>query len=202
MLLLRGHALPLPYLTTPSISFLTYLSPLAYLRLLRTAQTTPTPLPSASHLPTLDVPIAHVRAALTADARPPGITLATLVLSPQPPPAYHADSMSLSAIDARPSASAALLGGAARGVEYVFPAAREVAALQGQPHTWILDFTERGRRPGVVVSQARMREIELVVNPFSGMDHVGGAMGSFGVGSWVDLLVRAAVVISWTERWF
>ena len=188
--LLRAHALPFPYLTTPSISFLTYLSPLAYLNLLRSASSTPTTTPPANHLPLLDVPITHIRSALTQKVLPAGITLATLVLSPTPPPAYHQDSMNLSAIDARPSAQ--LVSDAAR-VEsrYVFPVAREVAALHGQQFTWILDFTGGGAHPGVVVSQARMREIELVVNPISGMHHIEPSIVSFvgGTGSWVDLLV-------------
>ena len=74
---------------------------------------------------------------------------------------------------------------------YVFPVAREVAALHGQQFTWILDFTGGGAHPGVVVSQARMREIELVVNPISGMHHIEPSIVSFGggTGSWVDLLV-------------
>ncbi|KAH9915799.1 uncharacterized protein BXZ73DRAFT_92575 [Epithele typhae] len=179
--LLRGHALPLPYLTTPSISFLTYVSPLAYLKLLKSS----TPLPPhseplAAHQPALDVPFHHLRAVLATPPRQPGITVATLVLSPTPPPAYHAEGLSLSAIDARPLH--ALVGDAER-VEYVFPAAREVAALQGQPLTWILDFTDGGKAAGLVVSQGRMREIELVhveVNNMMGMS----------AGSWVDLLLN------------
>ena len=182
--LLRGHALPLPYLTSPSISFLTYISPLAYLKLLRTVQHT---APPASHLANLDVPFPHLRAALTSHPRPAGATIATLVLSPNPPPAYHADSMSMPALDSR--GSVALVEDADR-LEVVFPAAREVPGQQ--QFSWVLDFTAGGKYPGVVVSQGRMREIELVVNPFSGMDQMGDeAIMSFGSGSWVDLLVSA-----------
>ena len=190
--LMRAHALPLPYLTTPSISFLTYLSPLAYLKLLRT---TPSggPDPSSPHLPSLDVSFQHLRSVLTSHPRPPGITVATLVLSPTPPPAHHADSTLISAIDTRSSST--LITDIK--IDFIFPAAREVQALQGQQFTWILDFTEGGKYPGLVMSQSRMREIEFVINPFNemgGMDNVP-MMPSFGAGSWVDLLVRARLQV-------
>ncbi|KAI0350193.1 hypothetical protein OH77DRAFT_1507079 [Trametes cingulata] len=189
--LLRSHALPLPYLTTPSISFLTYISPLAYLKLLRAA---PASAPAAGHLPKLDIPFQHLRTSLTSHPRPEGVTTATLVLSPTAPPAYHADSMSMSALDTRSSSS--LVPNAAE-IEHIFPAAREVQGLQGQQFTWLLDFTAGGKYPGVVMSQSRMREIELIVNPFSGIDHVENVqMMSFGTGSWVDLLLNSQSPIS------
>ncbi|KAI0373267.1 hypothetical protein BV20DRAFT_938026 [Pilatotrama ljubarskyi] len=189
--LLRSHALPLPYLTSPSISFLTYLSPLAYLKLLRTA---PASAPVTNHLPKLDIPFQHLRSSLTSHPRPEGVTTATLVLSPTAPPAYHADSMSMSALDTRPSNS--LVPNAA-DMEHVFPAAREAQGPQGQQFTWILDFTAGGKYPGVVMSQSRMHEVELVVNPFSGIDHVENVQViSFGTGSWVDLLLSSQSPIS------
>ena len=102
--------------------------------------------------------------------------------------------MSLSAIDARPAAAPPLVGDAAR-VEYVFPAARDAAALQGPPCTWVLGFA-----PALVVSQGRMREIEQVVNPFGAMDHIAPPMmPSFGAGSWVDLLVCPP--LCWVYVW-
>ena len=58
-------------------------------------------------------------------------------------------------------------------------------------YTWILDFTEEGKHPGVIMSQSRMRDIELVVNPLSAINHMDTTgMISFGGRSWVDLLVR------------
>ncbi|KAI0781385.1 hypothetical protein BD413DRAFT_464197 [Trametes elegans] len=183
--LVRSHALPLPYLTTPSISFLTYLSPLAYLHLLRTG---PASSVDTAHLPKLDVSFPHLRDALTSHPRPIGATYATLVLSPTAPPAYHADSMSMSALDTRSSSS---LVPSAAEMEHVFPAAREAQGPQGQQFTWVLDFTDGGKCLGVVMSQSRMREIELVVNPFSGMDHIENVQTpSFVTSSWVNLLVR------------
>ena len=36
----------------------------------------------------------------------------------------------------------------------------------------------------------RMRDVEMVVNPFGGIDHMSDVpMMAFGTGSWVDLLV-------------
>ncbi|KAI0637430.1 hypothetical protein C8Q77DRAFT_1155267 [Trametes polyzona] len=189
--LMRSHALPLPYLRTPSISFLTYLSPLAYLKLLRTS---PTNAATPSHLPKLDVPFQHLRRSLASHPRPPGATTATLVLSPTAPPAYHADSMSMSALDTRSSST---LVPSAADMEHVFPAAREAQGPQGQQFTWILDFTEGGKYPGVVMSQSRMHEIELAVNPFGAMEHLQNVqMMSFSAGSWVDLLLNSQPPIS------
>ncbi|OSC96619.1 hypothetical protein PYCCODRAFT_1420848 [Trametes coccinea BRFM310] len=189
--LMRSHALPLPYLTTPSISFLTHISPLAYLKLLRSAP--PHDL-KTTHLPKVDIPFQHLRKSLTSHPRPQGVCIATLVLSPTAPPAHHADSMSMSALDTRPSSSAVPN---AADMEHVFPAAREAQGPQGQQFTWILDFTDGGKYPGVVMSKSRMHDIEVVVNPFSGLDHVENMqMMSFGTGSWVDLLLNSQSPIS------
>ncbi|KAI0747606.1 hypothetical protein C8Q80DRAFT_1103705 [Daedaleopsis nitida] len=183
--LLRAHALPLPYLTTPSISFLTYLSPLAYLKLLRTApRTSPPALP---HLPTLDVPLQHIRASLKTHPRLPGITFATVVLSPTSPP-------SLPEIDPQPAAYSIVPD--ADRVDFIFPGAREVQALQGQQYSWILDFTEGGKYPGVVMSQSRIRAIEFVLNPFGAENMPEMPMMSFGTGSWLDMLFNVQTHIS------
>lgn len=58
-------------------------------------------------------------------------------------------------------------------------------------YAWVLDFTDRGKHPGVVMSQSRMKAIELVVNPLGGGDGLNGVTDilSFGNGSWIDLLV-------------
>lgn len=67
--------------------------------------------------------------------------------------------------------------------------ANESGTSPGQ-HTWFLDFTDGGKHSGVVMTQSRMRDIELIINPLSGMDHLNSVgMMSFGTGSWVDLLV-------------
>src|ERR1700733_332252 len=76
----RSHGLPLPYLTSPALSFLVYLSPVAYLSILRTAPST-SQLPSDSHFPKLDIPTVHIRKCLSAHPRLKGATIGTLTLT-------------------------------------------------------------------------------------------------------------------------
>lgn len=62
-------------------------------------------------------------------------------------------------------------------------------------YTWNLDFTDEGKTQGIVMSQSRMRDIELVVNPLGSIDTLNSVgMMSFGTGSWVDLLVSTTLV--------
>lgn len=68
-----------------------------------------------------------------------------------------------------------------------------VEASASDAYTWVLDFTTGGKRPGVVMSQSRMKAVELVANPLNGgegLSNVGDVL-SFGTGSWVDHLVSA-----------
>ncbi|KAH9967664.1 hypothetical protein BGW80DRAFT_1340762 [Lactifluus volemus] len=85
VLLLRGHALALPYLHSPTLCFLVYLSPRAYLSLQRSAPMAP-PHQRAS----FDLPSAHLHSCLGADPPPTGVTRASLNLvplsQPTPPP--------------------------------------------------------------------------------------------------------------------
>ncbi len=84
-------------------------------------------------------------------------------------------------------------------LEHLFPQTFDSPLdLDGEPFSkpsWILDFTQGGSRPGVVMSQSRMREIELVVNPLSSIDQLDNIM-SFGTGSWVDILVSLSYPLS------
>ena len=188
--LLRAHTLPLPYLTAPSVSFLVYVSPLAYLTLLRSASSAATTRNPTPHtLPQLDVPFSILRPTLTSHPRPKGITLASLILSAAGDLPSDADSMNIADFGARPTF---LLAPTGPPVDRALP---QVAQLPGTPlaapaPTWVLDFTEGGRYPGVVMSQTRMREIELLLNPLSGMDQLHGVHPmAFGMGNWLDLLV-------------
>lgn len=64
--------------------------------------------------------------------------------------------------------------------------------VQSSTYKWMLDFTDGGKHPGIIMSQTRMRAIEAVVDPLSvsGMDHMAGIhLMSYGTGSWIDLLV-------------
>ncbi|KAF8170244.1 hypothetical protein K438DRAFT_1854278 [Mycena galopus ATCC 62051] len=162
--LLRCHALPLPYLVSPSITFLVYASPQVYLSL----KTSP-PVPfstSESTLPKLDISLNQLRPYLS-----------TLISRPTFPLV--------------PSGSE---------LEHVFPQTAELTNATDAQHVWILDFTHGGKFPGVVVSQSRMREMELVVHPLSGMDSLSMGMMSFGTGSWVALLLNPSNPVS-SERY-
>ena len=189
--LMRAHTLPLPYLTSPSVSFLVYASPLTYLTLLRsTSSAAAIQNPTSHTLPQLDVPFSVLRPMLTSHPRPKGVTFASLVLSTTDSLPSDPDSMNIADFSTRPTFSLVPTG---PQVDRVLP---QVAQLPGSPlpsatPTWVLDFTEGGRYPGVVLSQTRMREIELLLNPLSGMDQLHGVHPmAFGMGSWLDLLVR------------
>ncbi|PCH43561.1 hypothetical protein WOLCODRAFT_103768 [Wolfiporia cocos MD-104 SS10] len=185
--LMRSHALPLPYLTAPSISFLTYLSPLAYLSTLRGSSSTSAD--ARADLPKLDIPYETLRSRLAAHPRSSGATIATLMLSPTTLAISTDDAMDVSDLRTRPSF---ILAPSGTEIDHELPRVPTPSDLSGGPTpTWILDFTDGGRCRGVVMSQSRMREIELVVNPLSGMDHIGSMpMMAFGTGSWLDLLLN------------
>ncbi|KAF8230172.1 hypothetical protein L208DRAFT_1283223 [Tricholoma matsutake] len=189
--LLRSHALPLPYLTSPSISFLIYMSPLAYLSLLRQS---PEPVPSQDNpnLPQLDIPLTALRSWLV--LRPKGVTLANLILAPTSGAQLFPASMSMPTFTTRPTFPFVPQGSE---IEHVFPQTTDLSSSMSpfdesaSQHIWMLDFTDSGRYPGIVMSQSRMRDIELVVNPLGGMvglNPVG--ILSFGNRSWVDLLLN------------
>jgi hypothetical protein len=80
-------------------------------------------------------------------------------------------------------------------LEYTFLQAADIANPMASydsegRYTWFLDFTNGGKTSGVVMSQPRMREIELIVNPLGGIDAFSTVgMMSFGSKSWVNLLV-------------
>lgn len=185
--LMRAHALPLPYAAIPSISFLVYLSPLAYLSLLRTRPAEPSPL-SNPFLPVLDIPFQHLRAYIAAHPRPPGATIATLVLTSEGPVLPLSSTMSIEVLATRPTF---ILHEAGVRTDTIFPLPLDTQVPTGKPHRWFLDFTDSGKDPGIVMSQARMREIETIVNPLgAGLTQDDGNVPiGFGSASWVDLLV-------------
>lgn len=190
--LMRAHTLPLPYLTAPSVSFLVYASPLAYLTLLRSTSSAGATQSGASRaLPQLDVPFHVLQSMLTTHPRSKGITMASLILSTAGNLTSEADSMNIADFSTRPTFPLAPTGAQ---VDRALP---QVAQLPGAPlpapsPAWVLDLTEGGKYPGVVLSQTRMREIELLLNPLSGMDQMHGVHPmAFGMGSWLDLLVSS-----------
>ncbi|EDR09142.1 uncharacterized protein LACBIDRAFT_296470 [Laccaria bicolor S238N-H82] len=181
--LLRSHSLPLPYTISPSISFLTYLSPEAYLSLFREA-------PSKAvddHASYLDISLPHLRSNLANGTK--GATIATLLIETFPEGHLSQRSMPIPGLTERPTFH---LGSNRPTAEHAFPRpADEVSQL----HVWMLDFTQGGKYPGIVMSQSRMGEIELIVNPLSGMEG-NSHMLSFRTGSWVDLLLNPGTLES------
>lgn len=186
---MRGHALPLPYLDFPSISFLIFLSPRAYLTLLRTPTQASFP-PSKSPLPKLDISFHALRSYVSTNPRPPGVTTAALVLGITATQSYGTDSLGNYDFMTRPTFP---LHPAGDQLEYTFIEGSEPLGSQdfGKSHKWFLDFTDGGKRQGVVMSQTRMRDIETIVNPLNGMTYVNIPVPSFNSGSWIDLLVSA-----------
>ncbi|KAF8904383.1 hypothetical protein CPB84DRAFT_1772896 [Gymnopilus junonius] len=193
--LLRSHSLPLPYLTMPSISFLVHLSPLSYLSLSRSTSNlgeTEVDLP-------LDIELSKLNAQLGRLGK--GVTVATLFLDKLSEAHLYPPSMSMPNVAARPTFT---LAPSAVELDHSFPQLDgfgvEVTAQETniEPHAWVLDFTDAGKRPGVVVSQSRMKAIELVVNPLGGGDGLPGVtdMLSFGTGSWIDLLLNPGNLVS------
>ncbi|TRM69767.1 hypothetical protein BD626DRAFT_475209 [Schizophyllum amplum] len=198
--LLRGHALPLPYLTAPSVSFLAHISPRAYLTMLRdTAATTP----DHDSWPQFDIPLMQVRHYVSKGGAE-GMTTAILRLVQCPyPPLVPADVVPFTE---RPTFA---LGPGKAESEYAFPKVETPQAddpmgdpsameVQEERYQWVLDFTDGGRSDGVVMSQIRMRDIELIINPLSGMDASLDTVPivAFGTGSWVDLLLKPQAGVS------
>lgn len=172
--LLRSHALPLPNLTSPSTSFLTYLSPLAYLSLLRSSPPHSEPVLS---LPQYDIPVLYLRKQLSKNPRPSGITIGTLSLHTS-----SAQHLSSSSATSRPNFPLVPIGA---DFDDQFPQTKSPAP----PHyAWYLDFTENGLYPGVVMSQSKMREIEVLLNRSQTPENPL-LPTSLGIRSWVDLLV-------------
>uniref|UniRef100_A0A8H7Y857 Mediator complex subunit 1 n=1 Tax=Psilocybe cubensis TaxID=181762 RepID=A0A8H7Y857_PSICU len=184
--LIRSHSLPLPYLTMPSISFLTYLSPAAYLSLIRKASNQPDPL----NYPPLDVSLSDIKSHL--DVFGKGVTIATLYLEQLSDAHLYSQSILMLDMTIRPTFP---LSPTSVQLDHAF--SQENSQASG-PYSWVLDFTERGKRPGVVMSQSRLRAIELVVNPMRGSDGINNVnvMLSFGTGSWIDILLNTGTHVS------
>lgn len=183
--LMRAHALPLPYVTVPSLSFLVYISPQAYLTMLRASSAT-APIARNPLLPQLDVPFSELRSCVGAHPRKQGITMASLSLSaggPRLPP--KPDDMSMTP-DRRPSFP---LVQPTSNIRQQFPLANVTEACPDGDGRYFLDFTDEGRYPGVVISQTRMCEIEMLLHPLAGFDALNIPSMILGSRNWVDMLV-------------
>ncbi|KAF8971056.1 hypothetical protein BDZ97DRAFT_1787474 [Flammula alnicola] len=157
--LLRSHSLPLPYLISPSVSFLIYLSPLSYLSLSHKAKDFTLKDSPFEGLSFSDIK-SYLRSLPKAHLYPP--------------------SMSMPNITARPTFP---LVASASDLDHSFPQLDSFGmdANSSAPFAWVLDFTAGGKLPGVIMSQSRMKAIELVVNPLGGGD---------GWAVWVDHLLN------------
>ena len=169
------------------MSFLTYVSPLAYLSLLHDSKDQEQKETDDS-FPPLDMTLQQLRLHLTS-LNYKGITIATLSLEKLSEDHLYPSSMSMPNVTTRPTFP---LVPAVSEFDHNFPQFGDNFSVSG-PYTWVLDFTHGGKRPGVVTSQSRMKEIELVVNPLGGIDNLNGVseMLSFGTVGWIDLLVRS-----------
>ena len=197
--MLARNPLPLLYLDAPSLSFLVWLSPLSYLRLLRSS---PTAQPQTSYPnPSVDIPVAHLTAILS--EKYDGATIARLKLVPS------SEGVGTSSPPNPPN-------------DHTFP------QVSSHSWVLEFNRPSRSRHQptncGVVVSQSRLRAIQAVIAadmsadvlmnmsvPAGSSTGVGlGNLGSFGPmgnlafngfmmgpshsqlvdgGSWVDLFV-------------
>lgn len=127
---------------------------------------------------------------------PKGVALATLALTVARTGKIFPATMNMPTFSARPTFPLAPQGS---DLEHSFPQRLDQSSAMitsedvdaGKQHMWVLDFTNGGKNAGIVMSQSRMREIELIVNPLGGIDTMDPVtLMSFGTGSWIDLLVR------------
>ncbi|KAF9649664.1 hypothetical protein BDM02DRAFT_3094462 [Thelephora ganbajun] len=183
--LLKSQPLPLPYLSSPSLHFLVFLSPLAYLALLRrsTTQSAPTP----SHLPNFDVPIEVLRAGIRSRPPPRGVTSVTLRVQDVSKPRSDMDDTMMSDF----------MGPLDMDMEFEhdYPQVPTTTALSVPTKpVWVLDFTNNGCSNGIAMGQSRMREIETIIHPFGhgGVSSHMGIIGPTGFASpsWVDLALN------------
>ncbi|KZT41529.1 hypothetical protein SISSUDRAFT_1031224 [Sistotremastrum suecicum HHB10207 ss-3] len=185
----RSHGLPLTYVHSCAVTFLTYLSPIAYLTFLRTPPQDPPSSPILEDLE-FDIPMAHLRDEIRRLEPTHRVVMADLRLSSAysmlPTDIFHQD-ISLVPGSSRPTLSASFTD---PGMNFPLPQATlafsstdPANSSTDRPLVWVLEFSG----PGIVMTQTRMKEIysiidarEAPMNP----DIIG-----FGTGSgWIDLL--------------
>ncbi|KAF7315270.1 hypothetical protein MIND_00041400 [Mycena indigotica] len=182
--LVRCHAIALPYLISPSITFLVHVSPTAYLAMKNSSSE------SGSEL---DISLENLRSYLSLPRK--GICLATLLLSSISVPQLFPQSLSMPSLLSRPTFPLVPEGSE---IEHSFP---EAVLTAGPQHMWTLDFTQGGQVPGVILSQSRLHEIELIIHPLGGIDTpLTLNVMSFGTGSWVAALLNPLNPVS-SERY-
>lgn len=150
--------------------------------------TTASSIPSNPFLPPIDVSFSNVRSFVGDHPRKAGVTIAELVLTSEGPqnPDKSSD-LDMDGLSARPTFPLVPSGS---GPNMVFPSAPELKGKDAKRARFVLDFTDGGKYPGVVMSQSRMREVETIVNPLASLEQINNLpLTTFGSTSWVDLLV-------------
>jgi hypothetical protein len=167
-----------------------HLAPRAYLTLYRASPAIGDS--TKLSLPKLDIFFPTLRTLISKPTNLPGATIAILCLAPAGL-SWTAYTSVEPSLGTRPSFS---LAGDGATLDFVLPQSdtQAISSASERP-IWCLDFTDGGRRRGIVMSQSRMRDIESVLNPMSAVDSMAGVnIGMIGAetGSWVDLLVCPA----------
>ncbi|KAF8520394.1 hypothetical protein BU17DRAFT_46567 [Hysterangium stoloniferum] len=177
ILLLRGHALPLPYLHMPSLSFLVYLSPLCYLSLLRSP-----PFSEASSM--IDIPMDTLRSYLSRNTLAKGTVVATLSLQRSSQPSHFTQA------HGRPTFPlVSTVEPPDENLDHILP-------VDNGQDSWVLEFGP----DGVVLSQSRMWEIQLLLGLTPSVDSMQ-IMSFAYTGSWVDLLIQGPTQMLYHETY-
>lgn len=203
----RAHALAVPYLLSPSMSFLVYLSPYAYYCLLQSTTKSESTHDAEAYMK-LDIPFSRLRSVLSQrKSRPAGATTATLTLTSVPKSTGIAPSVPgfeqryehgrpyfrLPGTSNLASLNHILLTRTAEATALSETSMEAVDAEQ----VWMLDFTDGGRSPGIIMTHSRMREIQQVIDPSSASSSMGlGVTMPPLSGNWFGLLVSTHTLSS------
>ncbi|KIM32243.1 hypothetical protein M408DRAFT_63385 [Serendipita vermifera MAFF 305830] len=187
LLALRTSGIPIPYLFSFSLSFLLYLSPLAYLSLLRKVDA---PVQSSPDKEIMDISFTSIRQTLShIEARERlDILLASISYAPNP-----ASSKLLPIANQAPVVpESSTLDSSGDLMEYRFLTGSGSDTINGQ---WFLSFSSREMGRPIIVSQSRMKRIASTLNieatsKDDGFVLMGLTGGSMIQGpSWLDLVM-------------
>ena len=211
----RAHALAVPYLLAPAMSFLVYLSPYAYYCLRQpSSQNGVGVAHDADTYMKLDIPFSRLRSLLSQrKTRPEGATTATLTLTSIPksitpsfatldlrhfdPHGHSRPFFRLPGTSHLTSLNHTLLTRVRTNVNESAPVRSPESASENTEQVWMLDFTDGGRSAGIILSHTRMREIQQVIDPASAAGALGlGVTMPPMLGNWVGLLVSSSEALS------
>ena len=200
----RAHTVSFAYLTGPHTSFLVHLSPRSYYTLLLKSQEGGSMLndsPSNWHF---DIPPSTIRSLLGQyETRPQGTTVARLELTSDvmitTSNATLSDFTSSGLVLAPSELLSQLEDSSWAGPHFHLPGTSVLTSLdhtlpeppRGSHDQWVLDFTDGGVNPGIVMTHSRMKEIQRIVrksNPATERNEMSLQIPY--PGNWVSLLVR------------